>query len=460
MGFLDRLAQTSSKTADITVKSPKELYSQLLKGVSGAGETRKQNFDIFYEIVAFKGVMDGVGTSTLVANTAKAIADLGLKVCVVDTSIKHPIQDILLNTDYRNRVPEEANRLDWFDMPYTKKSVLHESKLSSGISVLSFFGKNRGIIDILSTNDNPELVDIAFTELHNKFDMILVDCCDEDTSVNTAALQQAQHVIQVWTDSTGIVNNIDNFINNCATLSCPLDKMRNVVYSQIMDDIIGNLDDMLAQYRLTKLASNTFSKDIRRVSVLGKTLYQYTSNDPDIIEYTECIIKIACHILNIHDENEDLPKGTITSQDIMDGKVEGTYHKELKDYNDKLAKDTGVVIATSLEAADKSLEENRVIPATEYDGIPDENTIAHRKELDALEKGEQTVAPTDAPMEETVAEEPITEEPVVSSTPKQYSASAFESDDADLEYIEPEPKVEVQGKDKGKKKKGMFGKRK
>ena len=453
MSFLDRLAQTSSKTADITVKSPKELYSQLLKGVSGAGETRKQNFDIFYEIVAFKGVMDGVGTSTLVANTAKAIADLGLKVCVVDTSIKHPIQDILLNTDYRNRVPEEANRLDWFDMPYTKKSVLHESRISSGISVLSFFGKNRGIIDILSTNDNPELVDIAFTELHNKFDIILVDCCDEDTSVNTAALQQAQHVIQVWSDSTGIVNNIDNFINNCATLSCPLDKMRNVVYSQIMDDIIGNLDDMLAQYRLTKLAENTFSKDIRRVSVLGKTLYQYTSNEPDIIEYTECIIKIACHILNIHDEDEDLPKGTITSQDIMDGKVEGTYHKELKDYNEKLAKNAGVVIATSLEAADKSLEENRVIPATEYDGIPNDELKMQEVEKQSTETQTQT---------DETATEPIVKDttPTVNETPKQYSASDFEPDDSNLEYSEPTPIVETNEKSVGKEKKhkkSMFG---
>ena len=447
MGFLDKITQ-NNKTSDITVKSPKELYSNLLRGVSGAGETRKQNFDIFYEIVAFKGVMDGVGCSTLVANTAKAIADLGLKVCVVDTSIKHPVQDILLNTDYRNRVPDEKNRLDWFDMPYTKRSVLHESKVHNGISVLSFFGKDRGIIDILSTNDNPELVDIAFTELHNKFDIILVDCCDEDTSVNTAALQQAQHVIQVWTDSAGVVNNIDNFINNCATLSCPLDKMRNVVYSQTMDDIVnlmGSLDDMLTQYRLVKLASNTFSKDIRRVSVLGKMLYQYTSTDPDIIEYTECIIKIVCHILNIHDESENLPKGTITSQDIMDGKVEGTYHKELKDYNEKLVKDTGVVIATTLESADESLEKGRVISDTERN----------------------------SEVEDTFEEELETE---VNTDNSNYTAEDFDSDDSKekeaptdsetkvdestQEEEKTEFSVEEEKESKQKEKRGLFGRKK
>ena len=463
MGLLDKISQ-NNKTSDITIKSPKELYSQLLRGVSGAGETRKQNFDIFYEIIAFKGVMDGVGCSTLVANVAKAVADLGLKVCVVDTSIKHPVQDVLLNTDYLNRVPEEANRLDWFDMPFTKRSVLHESKLSSGISVLSFYGKHRGIIDILSTNDNPELVDIAFTELHSKFDLILVDCCDEDTSVNTAALQQSQHVIQVWSDTVGIVTNIDNFINNCATLSCPLDKMRNVVYSQVMDDIIGSLDDVLAQYRLTKLATNTFSKDIRRVSVLGKPLYQYASNEPAIIEYTECIIKIACYILNIHDDEEDLPKGTITSQEIMEGKVEGTYHKKLKDYNDKLAKDTGVVIATSLEAADKSLEENRVIPATEYDGKPNEPVKKAVKKVVPQPKAEQQPKVVQKPK---VAPQPKAEPP---ANAKQYSASDFESDMSPMPQTVPPqqkpivppnpvaPQPQTSAMEPPKKKRGFFKK--
>ena len=229
--------------------------------------------------------------------------------------------------------------------------------------------------------------------------------------------------------------------------------MRNVVYSQIMDDIIGNLDDMLAQYRLTKLAENTFSKDIRRVSVLGKPLYQYTSNEPDIIEYTECIIKIACHILNIHDEDEDLPKGTITSQDIMDGKVEGTYHKELKDYNEKLAKKTGVVIATSLEAADKSLEENRVIPATEYDGIPNDELKMQEVEKQSTETQTQT--------DETATESIVKDTtPTVNETPKQYSASDFEPDDSNLEYSESTPIVETNEKNVGKEKKhkkSMFG---
>ena len=77
MGFFDNVIN-KEKTANITVKSPATIYTELLKQMSGAGQTRKQNFDIFYEIVAFKGVASGVGCSTLVANVAYAIASLGL----------------------------------------------------------------------------------------------------------------------------------------------------------------------------------------------------------------------------------------------------------------------------------------------------------------------------------------------------------------------------------------------
>ena len=491
MSLFDNIIN-KEKTSSITVKSPTTIYTEILKQVSGAGQTRKQNFDIFYEIVAFKGVTPGVGCSTLVANVAYAIATLGLKVCVVDTSVKQPVQDILLKTKYKDKVMDIKNRLDWFDMPFTKLSPLHESTLHSGISVLSFYGKNRGIIDLLSTTDNPELVDIAFTELHGKFDIILVDCCDEDTSVNTTALQQSQHVIQVWTDTPTVVENIDNFINNCATLSCPLDKMRNVVYSQVMDDIVGNLDAVLEQYRLTKLAENKFSKDIRRLSVLGRTLYNYATTETDVINYTNCVINVACHVLNIHDENE--PHGTITSNDIMEGKVEGTLHKELKDYNEQF-KD--VKIINTLEDADKSLNDD-IIPATEYDGIPnntvksdikdEKNSVITKIDNKVVSDIKEELKKEDGTENSVVKEENITEqefkedsnnekEVITEDEFKEDSNNDVITEDEFLEEFDLEKKKDTKISDKDsktiveskkivkddktiKKKKGLFGRNK
>lgn len=333
MGFLDKFLD-KEKTSKVTIVDPKETFKNLLKQTSGVNYVRELDFDIFYQVYAFKGVVDGVGCSTIVANTALAIANLGLTVCVIDTSILQPVQDVLLRTNYDS--VDKERRLDWFDMPYTKLSPLHVSSIDRNISVLSFYGKNRGIVDILSTNDNSSLVDMALTELHNKFDIILIDCCHELTSINTACLQQSQQVIQVWNDTPSIINNVDNFITNCVTLSCPLDKMRFVVYSKINPDAMGSLDGMLQQYRLKKLTTINLSLAVSLVLVTGNPLWQYASRDKDVMGYTDSIIDIACHICNITRGSESRG-GTITSNEIMDGKVEGTLTKKMLNKSEELS---------------------------------------------------------------------------------------------------------------------------
>ena len=156
---------------------------------------------------------------------------------------------------------------------------------------------------------------------------------------NTACIQQAQQVIQVWNDTPVVMASLENFITNSIVLSCPLDKMRNVVYSRIVKDAIGNMDSVLAQYRFKCIARNYFSKELAMLIVTGKTLWQAESTDEDVIAYTESIIAITCHILNIRDDDEEETKGAVTSNDIMEGKVEGTLHKALKDANEEFEKE-------------------------------------------------------------------------------------------------------------------------
>lgn len=353
MGLFDNFVN-KDKLSEMTVKTPREVFNNVLRQTSGSSIVRDIKYNIFYQIIAFKGVVDGVGSSTLVANTALALADLGLTVCVVDTSILQPVQDILLKSNYTNGSVDKKDRLDWFDMPYTRLSPLHVSTINRDVSILSFYGKNRGITDILSTNDSENLVEIAFTELHNKFDIILVDCCHELSSINTAALQKSQSVIQVWNDSPSVVGCLDNFITNCVTLSCPLDKMRYVVYSKVNPDVMGNLDGLLEQYRLKKLAETVLSRDVSRVINQGKPLWQYPSKDADIISYTDAVIDIACHICNIENARQGgKGRGTISSNDIMEGKVDGTLSKKMRDSQ------TGVEVATTLDQADAQLRQPR-----------------------------------------------------------------------------------------------------
>lgn len=337
----------NKKLSEMTIKNPREAFKDILKTTSGASITRELPYDIFYQVVAFRGVVDGLGTSTIVANTALAIAETNLTVCVIDTSILQPVQDILLHTNVEDI--NEKDRLDWFDMPYTKKSPLHVSRLNGNISVLSFAGKKRGVVDILSTNDATQLVDIALAELHNKFDVILIDSCHEMTSVNIAAIQQAQHIIQVWGDTPQVTRNIDNFITNCVTLSIPLDKMRYVITNKVTPDLIGaNSDEIINQYRLKKLASMRCSNKIQYITAMGKQLWQLESTEPEVAEFTDMIIEVACHILNV--KRGDEAKGSFTANDVDEGKVKGTLR-----YKNKQKENDMPPIIRSLEEADNSL---------------------------------------------------------------------------------------------------------
>lgn len=331
MGLFDKFVD-KEKAQNLTVANPRDVFNRILKSASGSSIVRDLKYSIFYQIYCFKGVVDGVGTSTIVANTALAIAELGVSVLVIDTSILQPVQDVLLKTNIENK--DEKNIYDWFDLPYVKNSVLHQSQINNRISVLSFYGKHRGIVDILSTNDNASLVELALTEFHNKFDIILIDSCHELTTINSTAMQMSQQIIQVWNDSPTVVSNIDDFITNCVTLSCPLDKMRNVVYSKINRDAMGNLDVLLKEYRLKKLATCYLSESCSLVLVTGKHLWQYVSSDKDIVDYTNFIIDVVALILNLNTYNSEA-KGTITSSDIIEGKVDGTLSKEIIEHSEE-----------------------------------------------------------------------------------------------------------------------------
>lgn len=462
MSVFDRFLD-AEKTSKITIKNPRTIYGDLMKTISGSGQARKTLFDIFYQIIAFKGVCEGVGCSTIVANTAIALADLGLTVCVVDTSIMNPVQDIILKTNYIHKVEDKDDRLDWFDMPYTKLSVLHESSVRKNISVLSFYGKDRGVIDALSVSDNADLVELAYSTLHTRFDLILVDCCHEMTSINTAALQQAQHCIQVWNDTPSVLHSIQTFINNSATLSCPLDKMRNVVYSKVIKDIVGNIDDMLAQYKLTKLAEIGFSMDIQRVITLGKVPYQFVTTEPDLEEFTTAIIQIVCHICNI-DLYDNQPRGTITSNDIMEGKVEGTLNHEYKEFNEKLEEEIHPV--RTLEDADAVLDGKEPVSNTE----PTESVALGTNRGTTTDDFEEVVKQPELETAETEQTEPSSDtEEVVSemeSTPVTSTEEVDVQNDKPLsrrekKALEKERKFEEQERkrqEKAAKGRGLFGK--
>ena len=386
MGLFSGNKKEYTEADDVRLASPKDVLTNVLKGVSGSGLSRSTGYNIYYNIVAFKGVKDGLGTSTLVANTAIALAKKGVKVCVVDTSILNSCQDTLLKTNYWNYEPKD--RYDWFDMGFTKKSVLHQSGYSSNIAVLSII-KDRSIVDLLSTNDTESMVSLAFPQLTATFDIVLVDICSEPSAIATAAMQQSQKVIQVWSNAPSVLINIANFERNNTICSCPPDKSRYVITSNTVDDIKTDWESLFNKYKFKHLAHVGMSLDIARVCATGKPVYMYPSNSEDIQEFTDCVDDIVSHLLNLEAEIE-FHKGKLTVEDIMNGKVEGTLSKKFADANGDFPE-----IATTLDEASAQLngtsnktetkEPESVVQPTSSTPVADEHMKQYQEQTDDLD---------------------------------------------------------------------------
>lgn len=310
------MSDSQKKISQIEMVDYRKVFTDILKAFSGSRYARELKYNLFYQIIGFKGVTSGVGCSTIVANVALALADLGLSVCVMDTSVLHPSQDELLKTNYK-ALPKE-DRVDWYDMPFSQQSPLNISKINRLVSVLSCAGKGRTMLDMIGTMDSDSLIDIAIAELEPKFDVILIDLCDEPTNLNITAMQKAQQVIQVWSDANTSLASMDETITNNVMLSCPMDKMRYVVENKTVDDTIGNLDTLYKEYRFKRLSHCTLSYEIARVSQL-QSLWKYATTEQTVIDFNNMVIDIVCHICNI--SKEGIASGEVAPRHTMSDAV-------------------------------------------------------------------------------------------------------------------------------------------
>lgn len=385
--FTKRVENIADKTADITLMTPQQMLTEVLKKASGTKYGRVTKYNMFYSIYGFIGALEGYGTSTICANVAYALSKTGMPICVIDANMMHPQQDLLLKTNALKTDIPVNDRLDWFDMPYhDNESVLHVSSYASNISVLSFYGKDRNITDLLATKDSDALVDLAFAQLQSKFDVILIDFSHEPSAVNAALLHRVQKIYQIWSDSPQFMDNIDNLMRNLGVLSVPYDKMTTVIYSMISNRTIGSMDSLLDQYHCKKLTEIPISEEINMVGAMNKLLFQYESKNPDVIQFTRAVCDVVSNILEFKDD--ELGSTSVKSKDIEAGKVDGTATKKLKEKADYRPD-----IITDLENADKSLEEFMF----EGDEIDVTTPVKDKKSV------ENTLAKADKPEGSTLA---------------------------------------------------------
>ena len=106
--------------------------------------------------------------------------------------------------------------------------------------------------------------------------------------------------------------------------------MRFVICSKTNPDVIGNLNSLIDQYRLTKVTTTVESRAIGRVLCMSKPLWQYPSPEEDIVAYTNSIIEIVEMILNMG--NDD------TEYDTQNKVIDKTTKENLNEYQEERPK--------------------------------------------------------------------------------------------------------------------------
>ena len=125
--------KSRNKLDEVKIKSMGEILGDVLKATSGTISAEGGDFNvIFNKIVGFRGVRDGLGTSLFVSNLALALANRGLKICVVDTAMLYPVQDTYLKTKIKQVGAQQDEVRDWFDLQYSDKDVLNISITDNG----------------------------------------------------------------------------------------------------------------------------------------------------------------------------------------------------------------------------------------------------------------------------------------------------------------------------------------
>lgn len=324
MGFF---SGGKEKLEAIANQKSKGILEELLKATSGADVTKKASYSVYFKIVGFKPAKEGIGCSLLVADVAMALAKLGLSVCVMDTSLLNPSQDVLLNTG-------NTSKEDWLEMPYTNANVVSVSKRNSKVHVLSF--RNRGVVDLLSVSENEELCEVAFTTLLDKYDIFLVDLSNEPSSVSTACMQHCHKVIQVWSNFPHCLNSISTFVESNVSLCCPLEKMSSVVTSMVIDDIKTDWDSILDKYKFHQIGNIPMSLEVARVVSLGKLPFGYQSTSDGIRLYNQCVSSVVNEIVEIETGEVE----NFTGRTLEDVEFEGDDDVQVDSSEDDVLEDT------------------------------------------------------------------------------------------------------------------------
>lgn len=278
------------------------MLNRLLGMLSGGtGETTSDHL-LFDKVIGFKGVVPGVGTSTLLLNLAVALAETPpagqkrLSVCVIDPTFVLPTQMSLLGGVQDKAV---ADLLEYSG----DVSKLTVETAYRGVRLLSLH--NRTILDMLSSRDNENFIMDSITKLKSYFDVILVDLSGEYSNINIHAAIKCNRIVMVADPSIKCMANLRKSLNTQATLGVPLGKADHVILNKVVPDIIVNTKGALADAGLTLLGEVPLSVEIAKAGISGNYSYK-TSSHKDIVALSATIDAMITNLFPLTPVNQEV----------------------------------------------------------------------------------------------------------------------------------------------------------
>ena len=204
--------------------------------LSGADFNEKRQKMILDHIFCFTGLAGGVGTSTVVANTAYSLKKKGYSVLIIDTNIMFPIQHSLF------KIKQEVSSKDFFSFLNGECTLGECIKYPMGTELGVILANNRGLIDLVDAETKESAN--AFIEMLERvgslFDFVLIDTNNNlNSELTNAALYKADRIIAVMDENIECVSNYNRLTQamttcgiDATTIKTVMNKRTSIQYSR------------------------------------------------------------------------------------------------------------------------------------------------------------------------------------------------------------------------------------
>ena len=285
--------------------------SKLLGVISGNKGLKVSEQLLFDKVIGFRGVTPGVGTSTIVQNTAIALSESSsFSICVLDTSYLYPTQyPMLVNK------PDQLNRKDLLDFAGDLSEIITLTSYRN-VSLVSM--SNRTVVDMLSSADSELTVEKLMGALKSYFDVILVDLSYETTNIATHSAIKCNRIINVVDQSLKSIYHLRKSVNTMVTLAVPLAKADRVIINKVVPDVLSNTNKVIADSGLKVIGEIPFSQEIAKAGVTGKRLYAPKATNRDIYTFSGVISSILTDVIQTTPLTEKYTDGSSTATNVHD----------------------------------------------------------------------------------------------------------------------------------------------